>query len=105
MLNEQTTLSQEVMFQLLNQEDTYLCKCERVKTDTLNQAFAELPSLSSLNSLKLYTRCGMGLCQGRYCEHSLRTWFEKQTGQLLSTEPFNTRQPVKPVLIKDFISK
>nr|WP_289038820.1 FAD-dependent oxidoreductase [uncultured Allobacillus sp.] len=105
MLNEQTTLSQEVLYQLLNQQGTHLCKCEQVTTDTMNQALMDFPSLSSLSSLKLYTRCGMGLCQGRYCENSLRTWFEKQTGKQLQEDQFNMRHPVKPVLIKDFISK
>ncbi len=44
----------------LPSENTIVCRCEDV-------SWHRLQSMSSWRSAKLYTRCGMGPCQGRIC--------------------------------------
>jgi bacterioferritin-associated ferredoxin len=47
-------------------EDVIICRCEGV---TWNEAREAVESLrpTTLRQLKLYTRMGMGICQGRTC--------------------------------------
>ncbi|MFJ7996554.1 NAD(P)/FAD-dependent oxidoreductase [Streptomyces sp. NPDC096310] len=47
-------------------DDTVVCRCEDVTAGTLRRA-AELTGSRGLRSLKLTTRAGLGLCQGRTC--------------------------------------
>src|SRR5699024_6091493 len=51
--------------------DTLVCRCEEVTYTQIDKTLQEHPHLSTMNSVKLMTRCGMGLCQGRYCEGTL----------------------------------
>ena len=44
----------------LAREDTFVCRCEDVRFERLTQC-------KSWREAKLYTRCGMGPCQGRIC--------------------------------------
>ncbi|MCK6450847.1 MAG: FAD-dependent oxidoreductase [Alphaproteobacteria bacterium] len=47
-------------------DDGWACACERVPVARVRQAVAD--GLEDLSSIKIVTRCGMGPCQGRYCE-------------------------------------
>ena len=44
----------------LSRQDTFVCRCE-------DAPFARLAQCRSWREAKLYTRCGMGPCQGRIC--------------------------------------
>lgn len=44
----------------------WACACERVPVSAVREAVAT--GLEDLSSIKIVTRCGMGSCQGRYCE-------------------------------------
>ncbi len=44
----------------LPQADTIVCRCEDI-------TFGKLEKIPSFRAAKLYTRCGMGPCQGRVC--------------------------------------
>src|SRR5699024_11227578 len=48
------------------QPDATLCACEQVSVRRVQEAVAL--GLDDLSSIKVVTRCGMGPCQGRYCE-------------------------------------
>lgn len=52
--------------------DTVVCRCEEVSYPQWQRAFHE--GARSCNSIKALTRCGMGLCQGRFCEPLLQQW-------------------------------
>ena len=71
-------------------DDTIVCRCEDV-------TFGELKNQADQRSAKLYTRCGMGPCQGRVCSSALQ--------YLLDWEPNKVRPPLSPTKIGDFISK
>lgn len=78
----------------LAKTDTLICRCEKV---TYGEIDAGLDLLTTADALKLQTRCGMGLCQGRMCEASLLR-FLKQRGY--PNDPgFTARFPARPVPI------
>ena len=62
-------------------EATIVCRCEDV-------AWGQLDAVSSLRQAKLYTRVGMGACQGRVCGAALR-W-------LKGWQADRVRSPLKP---------
>ena len=73
-------------------DDTLVCRCEDV-------AFAQIgPVLDgrSANAVKLVTRCGMGLCQGRNCEPTLLRLLDNP-----NDPGFTARFPARPVPIGD----
>jgi len=76
--------------------DTVICRCEDVCLDQVRDAAA---ACDQLNAIKLSTRCGMGACQGRNCEHVLRA-LVGASGELPG---FTTRFPARPVRIGDMI--
>lgn len=75
----------------LSAENTFVCRCEDVRFDDLAQC-------RSWREAKLYTRCGMGPCQGRVCGPAtefLFAWsadsvrppvFEARVESLMATE-------------------
>ncbi len=79
-------------------DDAFLCKCEEVSVGSAKQALAENPDIGDLSALKLYTRCGMGHCQGRYCHYQARLLLARERGlNPGSVEGFTARFPVRPV--------
>ncbi len=49
-----------------NEDATVVCRCENLTWDEVEQAIRDLKP-TSLRQLKLITRWGMGICQGRVC--------------------------------------
>lgn len=84
---------------LMTSEST-LCKCEEVSVGAVHALLDENPFIADLNALKLQSRCGMGLCQGRYCQYQLRTLLGSRRPDLATDDGgFQARFPVKPVSI------
>ena len=79
--------------------DTLVCRCEDVPLAPIAAAIA---SGASANAVKLATRCGMGLCQGRNCEPTLLRLIADARG---GGDPgFTARFPARPVTIGDLIA-
>jgi NADPH-dependent 2,4-dienoyl-CoA reductase/sulfur reductase-like enzyme len=74
--------------------DTLICRCEKVSYAEID---AGLDLLTTADALKLQTRCGMGLCQGRLCEASLLRLL-KQRGYPIDPG-FTAQFPARPVPI------
>ncbi len=51
-------------------DQTTVCRCEEVSLGDLKYSVEELGATDS-RTAKLFTRCGMGLCQGRICGRSV----------------------------------
>ncbi|MDH3742776.1 MAG: NAD(P)/FAD-dependent oxidoreductase [Hyphomicrobiales bacterium] len=49
-------------------DDTLVCRCESVKVGTVREALGNELGPVEINRIKALTRCGMGRCQGRFCE-------------------------------------
>ena len=68
----------------LCEDDTIICRCEDV-------TYGPLKSCHDQRSAKLYTRCGMGACQGRICGSINRELFRWDSNRV--------RPPILPVPI------
>ncbi len=70
--------------------DPVVCRCEAVRVRDLLMA-QDAWAIDSLRQLKLLTRAGMGLCQGRVCgpvlEALARAWGWDPAGALASRPP------------------
>ncbi len=82
-------------------DNTMVCRCEAVTAGEIRKAVQE--GNSNVNEVKLFTRCGMGQCQGRMCGPPLA----EITAAELSRSPktvgsLQTRQPFRPVSLGNF---
>lgn len=73
--------------------ETILCRCEDVSLGAVQRA---LQTSASAGSVKLATRCGMGPCQGRNCEHLL---LQQLPSGGAPAPGFRPRFPARPVRI------
>jgi NADPH-dependent 2,4-dienoyl-CoA reductase/sulfur reductase-like enzyme len=73
--------------------EAWVCSCERVAAGPVRQAIAA--GLHDLSSIKIVTRCGMGSCQGRYCEPLICRLFAEAGLQPLA--PLAQKNLVRPV--------
>lgn len=77
---------------------TLLCRCEDVSVGQLTDALSANPGIMSASTAKLLTRVGMGFCQGRMCELSVRRVIAQLRGCPIEDVPgFVARPPVKPI--------
>jgi D-hydroxyproline dehydrogenase subunit alpha len=75
-------LRQEVLS--LASAETVVCRCEDVR-------FGAIDSAWTMRQAKLYTRVGMGACQGRVCGAALR--------RMHGWSPDRVRAPIYPILV------
>ena len=70
--------------------DPVICRCEAVALGALLAA-RDAWAIDDLRQLKLLTRAGMGMCQGRVCQPLLeslaRSWGWDPTGALAARPP------------------
>lgn len=80
--------------------DVIVCRCEEVKKIDITQSI-EIDA-KGLNTIKTFTRCGMGNCQGRFCGLTLLEIMAKQTKRPIEElEYLNIRSPIRPVRIEE----
>jgi NADPH-dependent 2,4-dienoyl-CoA reductase/sulfur reductase-like enzyme/bacterioferritin-associated ferredoxin len=78
-------------------QDAWVCACERIPAAAVRDAIAA--GLADLSSIKSVTRCGMGNCQGRYCEPLICRLFVEAGREPLS--PLTQKGLVRPVRAGD----
>ncbi|MFG1780055.1 NAD(P)/FAD-dependent oxidoreductase [Micromonospora sp. NPDC049048] len=82
-------------------DDTVLCRCEEVRAGDVRRALRANPHLGTANAVKLVTRAGMGLCQGRSCQPGLCQLISTLTGRTPEeVGAFTAQAPVKPVPLR-----
>ncbi len=75
---------------------TMVCRCEDVRAGDIDQALAA--GIALPRGLKLRTRAGMGLCQGRTCSPAVQHRIADKAGLPLAVLPMPTvRVPLRPV--------
>ena len=90
----------DTFFDQLISGTSIVCKCEEISANDLYQMLQDNPDINTASSVKLISRAGMGLCQGRYCHHAI-TRILVQTRGLREQEVagFTSRFPAKPLSI------
>jgi len=81
-------------------DEVVVCRCEEVTFSTVKSSL-EI-DCKGVNSVKSFTRCGMGNCQGRFCGLTLLEIMSEKTG--ISIDELNylkIRSPIKPVRIEE----
>ncbi|MBI3761286.1 MAG: FAD-dependent oxidoreductase [Chloroflexi bacterium] len=77
-------------------DGTTVCRCEEVTAGELREAARS--GAITLNALKAWNRCGMGLCQGRMCAPIAAQIVAAEIGvSPASVGVFTARPPIKPV--------
>ena len=85
----------------LADDATILCRCEDVTRGALIRAIRATAGPEDASALKLVSRAGMGVCQGRSCEHAVRALLAEQGAA--PGGGFTARFPARPVAIADLI--
>lgn len=80
-------------------DDTLVCRCEEVSFGALCRT-AESTGSTSLRALKLSTRAGLGICQGRICGRSLEQLIARRLpdnalGDVVSTDRRPLAVPIR----------
>ena len=78
----------------------YVCLCEDVRAEDLEQAFAE--GFRSAQILKRYTTATMGPCQGAMCGRLLAAFVQEHTGAAPQGARTTTRPPARTVTLESF---
>lgn len=83
------------IFRIAN-ASTIVCRCEDVTAGNIDAALDR--GLTLPRGLKLGTRAGMGLCQGRTCHPAVQERLARHSGASLADQPMPTvRVPLRPV--------
>lgn len=86
----------------LAQDDTVVCRCEDVTLADVRSAIAD--GAREAAQVKLWTRAGMGPCQGRMCHAGVAGALCRSTGRSLKDiGPYSVRAPVKPLDVETLL--
>lgn len=82
-------------------DETKVCRCESVSAGDIRKVVLE--GNTDVNEVKLFSRCGMGPCQGRMCGPALA----EITAATLSASPekvgsLHIQQPFRPVSLENY---
>ncbi|KQM18343.1 FAD-dependent oxidoreductase [Novosphingobium sp. Leaf2] len=87
--------------------DTLLCRCEDIAAADVDRAIADAAALGDsfgASAIKLRCRVGMGLCQGRTCEHAVIRRIAARRGcPEAVVAGFRPRFPARAVSIADLL--
>lgn len=80
----------------LMQADTMICRCEDVGYEDVKKSIAV--GAISLSQVKLWTRAGMGYCQGRICSSLIASLIAHETDvEISELKPLSVRPPIHPI--------
>ncbi|WCT79451.1 FAD-dependent oxidoreductase [Novosphingobium humi] len=84
--------------------DMLLCRCEDISVAQVDATIARLSPMADASAIKHRCRIGMGLCQGRSCEHALvRRIADARGCDPDAVAPFRPRFPARPLPIDEII--
>jgi len=75
--------------------DTVVCRCESITRGEIDAALDQ--GARELNTLKSWTRCGMGPCQGRMCGETAAELVAARVGSRERAGLWTPRVPLRPV--------
>ena len=81
-----------------NEQKKLVCRCEEVTEEEVRQAIADGAKI--LREIKMITRAGMGLCQGRTCSKIISRILAEEIGESLGEiKPAGYRPPLRPITL------
>ncbi len=81
-------------------DDLLVCRCEEVTKGEIRKAIHS--GLFTIEELRRFLRCGMGLCQGQTCGLLTRRLIAKELGTSVhEIDVATSRAPMRPVLMDD----
>jgi thioredoxin reductase/bacterioferritin-associated ferredoxin len=81
-------------------DDVIICRCEEVTLKQIKHALEQ--NCKETNSIKSFTRCGMGSCQSRFCGLTLLEVISKHTNTPIEELKYlKIRSPIKPIGIAE----
>jgi len=85
-----------------NEQEKLVCRCEEVTEEEVHQAIKD--GAKTLREIKMITRAGMGLCQGRACSKIISRILAEETGiSIDKIEPDRYRPPLRPITISAIV--
>ncbi len=82
-------------------DDTLICRCECVTAGEIRKAVKE--GFTNPREVKIATRAGMGVCQGRSCGVAMAEIIAQTTGNNVENVGIlKSRQPFSPVTLADY---
>ncbi|NHC40195.1 (2Fe-2S)-binding protein [Bacillus sp. MM2020_1] len=81
-----------------------ICRCEEVSIEDIQDAIAA--GASNSQEMKMSTRAGMGMCQGRLCRPLLKALLPANHKESVhSPSQLTFHQPVRPVSLAKIVQK
>ena len=78
-------------------DDMLVCRCEEITVGEIREAIRK--GACDVTGVKLRTRAGMGLCQGRTCEALVQAILRQELGISAEETGYSTpRTPQRPVM-------
>lgn len=80
-------------------DDMLICRCEEVTKGEIRQAVHA--GMITIEEIRRYLRCGMGLCQGQTCGRLVKQIVSRELNvKPTELEPATSRAPMRPVEMK-----
>jgi len=87
-----------------NEQEKLVCRCEEVTEEEVRQAIKD--GARTLREIKMITRAGMGLCQGRSCGKIISRILAEETGKSLDEiKPAGYRPPLRLITLSTLANK
>ena len=84
-------------------DNTVICRCEEVSGRAVREAVTA--GAHTATAIKMWTRCGMGRCQGRMCGWSIGRYVAALTGSNVESIGISQpRIPIKPVKLQHVLA-
>lgn len=78
-----------------NPNDIVVCRCMEITEQEIREAIHH--GTKSFDAVKRVTRAGMGLCQGRTCQHLVERLITQETdASATDLPPISVRPPLRP---------
>jgi NAD(P)H-nitrite reductase large subunit len=82
-------------------DNRIVCRCEDVRLDEIQTCLGEAARPVSVREIKLQTRAGMGICQGRTCGPLLLALMQGREASMPADRGLTANAPVRPVTLAD----
>lgn len=77
-------------------DDMLVCRCEEITKGEIRKAVHQ--GIFTIEELRRYLRCGMGLCQGQTCGKLVKSIVSRELKvSPAEVEPASSRAPMRPI--------